>query len=554
MTAIIPTKPQLLDHRGQPIDMSKLRRVVSQPTVSGVRSVISGHPASGLSPERLATILRAAEQGDATRYLELAEQMEEKDLHYLGVLGQRKRAVSQLEITVEAAGDDAEAQSDADFVRDWIIRESVEVELFHQLDAVGKGFSLLEIEWDMSERQWWPDRLIWVDPRFTEFDRVDGRTPLLKDEGGMPQPLDPFKFVYTEILAKSGLPIRGGLAKPVAWAWMFKNFTVRDWMAFAEVYGMPLRLGKYGPEASAEEREILLCAVTNIGHDAAAIVSKSMDIDFVDGKQGNSDGALFSGAADWFDRQISKAVLGQTMTTDAGGSGFGGNQANVQDGVREDIETADAKALAASLNRDVVQPMIALNRGQRARRKYPRLMIGRSEAFDAEAMMPVIKAFVDMGGRVGQSVIRDRIGLPDPGKDELLLQPAQKSPEGAVGAPTGTKTPGTPPTDFLELLRGLKSPDRVALASSILAGAAGSDAIERFVAGGLDDWQEQLDPVLAPIETLLASCSTIEEARDRLTEVADTMDGAAMADVLARALFGSRLAGAAGLTIADAVA
>ena len=36
-------------------------------------------------------------------YLELAEDMEEKDLHYLSVLGTRKNAVAQLDLIVSAA-------------------------------------------------------------------------------------------------------------------------------------------------------------------------------------------------------------------------------------------------------------------------------------------------------------------------------------------------------------------------------------------------------------------------------------------------------------------
>ena len=92
---------QLYDHLNRPIDMAKLRGEQAAPTLTGVRNILSGHPAQGLTPARLARLLREAEDGDATRYLELAEEMEEKDLHYLAVLGTRKRAVSQLDITVE---------------------------------------------------------------------------------------------------------------------------------------------------------------------------------------------------------------------------------------------------------------------------------------------------------------------------------------------------------------------------------------------------------------------------------------------------------------------
>jgi hypothetical protein len=68
---------------------SRVVRESEPPTVTGVRQIAADHPSAGLTPARLATILREAEDGDPTRYLELAEDMEEKDLHYLGVLGVR---------------------------------------------------------------------------------------------------------------------------------------------------------------------------------------------------------------------------------------------------------------------------------------------------------------------------------------------------------------------------------------------------------------------------------------------------------------------------------
>src|SRR3546814_17559397 len=79
---------------------------------------------------------------------------------------------------------------------------------------------------------------------------------------------------------------------------MFKNYGVKDWVSFAETYGMPLRLGKYDGNATAEDRKVLLRAVREIGSDAAGIIPKSMDINFIDGKQGNSDGALFQNQTD----------------------------------------------------------------------------------------------------------------------------------------------------------------------------------------------------------------------------------------------------------------
>ena len=99
----------LIDLNGAPLKAPSKKELTEEtggPTMGGVRQIQSGHPADGLTPYRLGALLREAETGDATAYLELAEQMEEKDLHYQAVLGVRKRAIRRLKIVVEAGAQD----------------------------------------------------------------------------------------------------------------------------------------------------------------------------------------------------------------------------------------------------------------------------------------------------------------------------------------------------------------------------------------------------------------------------------------------------------------
>src|SRR5690606_631381 len=111
-----------------------------------------------------------------------------------------------------------------------------------------------------------PARLERRDPRWFTFDK-DGTTPLLRGgESGNEQdePLPAFKFIDLSIKAKSGLPIRSGLARLATWFWIFKAYTLRDWAIFTQTYGQPVRIGKYHAGASKEDRETLYRAVANI--------------------------------------------------------------------------------------------------------------------------------------------------------------------------------------------------------------------------------------------------------------------------------------------------
>ncbi|EGF92437.1 hypothetical protein ABI_08730 [Asticcacaulis biprosthecium C19] len=554
---VIKTSSLVDPSTGKPLQYQVLDREIAGPTLTGMRPVLSGHPAQGLDPGRLASILRQAEQGDATAYFELAEEIEEKDAHYAGVLGVRKRSVTQLEITVEAAGDDAASQAHADLIRDYLDRDELEGELFDILDAIGKAISYTELIWERSVTPWMP-KLKTRDPRFFEFDQVDGETPLLKGgtdgNAGLPEPLPPYKFIVHRHAFKTGQTVRGGLARVMAWPYLFKNFALKDWVIFAEIYGIPMRVGKYDASATEEERRTLLRAVASIGNDAAGIIPRSMEIEFVNAMaSGNAE--VFQNLCEYLDMQISKAVLGQTGSTDATTGGFGSSGA-VHNDVRQDIQRADAKALAATLNRDLVRPMVFLNFGEPAKGKYPRIKIGQAETFSLENF-EMIERFAKGGGRVEESVVADKMGLPDApepteGKEVRFWgAPKETPPAGQDGTP-GSAEDGTgatrPPKSPLS---GLKRPLSVEGSPTALAAgdAEAKDAIDGLVEATESEWTEVMAPMLDEVFDLVDGAASIEDIRTGLIGALEKMDAGKMTDLLARAGYSARLAGEADLDI-----
>ena len=183
----------LYDAYGREVDTGMLREEQAAPTMAGVRNIYSVmHPSIGLTPERLTGILQQAEFGDPYLYLELAEEMEEKDLHYLAVLGTRKNAVAQLDLIVRAASSGADDQRAAAMVREMICDGPIQLDsvLFDVLDAVGKGFSATEIMWDTSGREWFPAQLKWRDPRWFAFDWISGEEILVRTLKGETIPVE----------------------------------------------------------------------------------------------------------------------------------------------------------------------------------------------------------------------------------------------------------------------------------------------------------------------------------------------------------------------------
>ena len=506
----------LYDAYGNPIDKSRLYEEQAAPTVTSVRQILSGHPAQNLTPRRLTSLLLAAEQGDALAYLELAEEMEEKDLHYRSVLSTRKLQVAGLPIQVEASSDSAEDVKAADLVRDVISSGVIASAMQDILDAVGKGYSVCEIMWNTEGRNWYPFALEWRDPRWFVFDRLDGTTLRLKGENGLPEPLAPAKFVTHIHKSKSGLPIRGGLARPVAWYYLFKNFDIKSWVQFAQVFGFPLRLGRYGADATKEQREVLLRAVRSIAQDAAAIIPDTMQVEF-QATNANGNAQLFKTLAEYFDRQVSKVVLGQTGTTDTGQHV---GTANAHEKVREDIEASDAMQLSATLTRDLARPLVDLNLGPRKR--YPVIRVAREEEEDVTALVDnVVKLAAVAPKLVEVSVIRDKLGVPEPAPGADVI--------GMTGHVQQEETP-------------LSSPASKA-AQAVESPVIPSDPIDLSVEEELKDWEPLVSPIAAPILDLAKRCSTYEEFLAGLPGMLKEQDTAPMARQISFAMFNQRVKG-----------
>lgn len=426
---------KILGPDGQPIDKSLFdRKTVAGPTLAGVRSPISGHPADGLTPARLAAIHRAAATGDPLAYLELAEDIEERDLHYLAVLGTRRRQVAQLPISVEAASDSPEHEKHADHVRSWLREKVLAGALFDMLDAIGKGYSILEIEWESKPGSVMPAAMHWRDQRWFTFDDLTLDEPQLLDAAGK-LPLEPHRFVVHRHKAKSGLTIRAGLARVASWAWMYKAFTQRDWAIFVQNYGMPIRIGRYHSAATDAELDILWRAVSGIAGDCAAIVPENMRVEFIEQKNIADGSELYEKRADWMDRQVSKLVLGQTATTDAiaGGHAVGKEHRLVQ----EDLERFDAGLVSTTVTRQIAAPMVAFTFGPQE--KYPTVTIGRPDELPIPVIVDAISKLGPLGLEVEESQILDRLGF------EVRAESVDGKPARVIGGRSAAPAPAPEP-------------------------------------------------------------------------------------------------------------
>lgn len=151
--------------------------------------------------------------------------------------------------------------------------------------------------------------------------------------------------VYANYLLEVGGRKDYGLLMSAAPYLIFKRGSIADWSQFAELFGMPFRVGKYDPYDD-QTRIKLNEALQKMGGKGSAVIPRGTDLEFHD-NNGSGKSEVFKDLVNICDEQISKLFLGQTMTTDDGASR---SQGQVHQRVEEGINKSDMSEMEFLLN------------------------------------------------------------------------------------------------------------------------------------------------------------------------------------------------------------
>ncbi|MFH1021040.1 MAG: DUF935 family protein, partial [Pseudomonadota bacterium] len=308
--------------------------VTNELGIGAVMNRWSDYPSFNLTPERLRAILWQGDQGYMRYLMELYEEMEEKDAHLAAILQTRKLAVLGRPLEIAPASDDAKDQEIAQFVDEQIQAiPDLQGDLMDLLDALGKGYAASEIHWEYQNNRTVVAGLEWIPAKCVSF--VNSPTPLIITEAngaGIAPPL--WKILFHRNRGRSGDVCRGGVLRSCTLPYLLKSYNWKFWAVYNEVHGMPLRVGKYNQTASSEDRKAIKEALKSIGSDAYAVISENTSIEFVEAAKAGTGKVLpYEVLIQVCNREMSKAVLGQTLTTESS-PGSGTLAGNAHENVR----------------------------------------------------------------------------------------------------------------------------------------------------------------------------------------------------------------------------
>lgn len=408
------------DPQGQTesIDQATLAAHESQTSRSNsIRSPWQSFMARNMTPPRLGSMLRDAANWAPDTLMKFAQEVEERDPHYRSVLSTRKLAITGLPWNLTPASEEARDVEVSNFVASVLEDGSFTSLLFDLLDGLSKGYSVVEIVWKIQDGQIVPAQYQWVDQKFLNFDQETQTQIQLvtEEEPYYGEPLQFGKFIEHVPKLKSGVIARSGLIFTVAALYLMKSYVTKDWLSFAEVFGMPMRWAEVTGNLTDGEKDEVFKALMALSSDATAIFDQNVKVEFK-GVNSTAHGDFYEKAVRFWNQEISKVTLGQTMTSEDGSSLA---QAKVHNDVRLDIRNADAKRLAETINEFLVAPIVDFNFGVGTPR--PSFSFDTEESEDLEQFSASVSMLIDRGLRVPESFVLEKYGIPQAEEGERVL-------------------------------------------------------------------------------------------------------------------------------------
>jgi hypothetical protein len=522
----------------------------------------SSYVAAGLEPQTIWSTQIQRNNGYPHLWVELLEDVIERDGHLGGVIDTRRQSVADKPFRVHSArrGDPV-----ADTVARITERVIDKCQNFDQavedlLSASAYGYAISEIVWAWARVRFplpngntatvmlkVPQTIEWVHWKHLRFDRNTDEPYLWLQSGGE-QPIPPHKFVF-HAASGTGLVERRGFMGSCVWLSAAKRWSERDWLVYAKLFGIPQILAQYpeGTEEYDKHRTKYVQFLKDWGEGIPALLPDDLKVNISREPAGRSND-LHGAIIGWANAEISKRVLGSTLTVEMGGQGSWAAADTHRDAPYM-RSRADAKKLAGTLRRDLLTSIIEVNLQEIATatgfspdsllESAARCSWRIEKEMSPRDRQAIIEGAVnELGCEVDEEQYRDEMGLDAPprggkalrGKlqpiasgggvvptvpaaqaDEPIVIPkddASPAAEERVPPPVGdgSDSPVTPPAS--ESLNGAQVTALMDVIRAVTAGEMPKEVARQIIATAFPIPPEQVAKMLDPVEVKAAAPPT----------------------------------------------
>ncbi|MGD0058410.1 MAG: DUF935 family protein [Verrucomicrobiia bacterium] len=507
----------------------------------------------GLTPEAIDDYLMSAISGDTLNQFAMFEEMEEKWPELRLALYKHKLKAARRNpriVPPDHPQHPALAREKAEFanhvfagIRHW------HRTAFNLLDAVGKGISAAEIDWQINTDFPLPGgdarggsrrreavviaEMPWVNYRHWSYwwDKPELQIfPDLRNRG-LHFEIPDRKFVVFQHLSKSGHPARAAMLRPLAWYFLIYLFAMKDWGTLAETFGVDIAHAFCSKDATQEQRNTILLHLSRLAARAGV---------FDEGTAINLQRAASASSfpqetiVKYCSEKALECLLGATLATQAGEHGAR-SLGLVQQDETEELVDWTCLLFAGTMTGTALRWLMEFNFAEPG--DNPVMELPGANRRDLAALANVLNILVGLGVRVPEAWVHAQFDIPHPQPLDLV--------DGA--------TPGEPKLERILTpnQNGPADPMRTDTFGNPLTAAQAQRALDairlRAMAEGYD--LRAFDQLATPIETLIAGKRSPADALHELKTAADALapaqlDGLApqlliLGDLLARNEFTS---------------
>jgi phage gp29-like protein len=241
----------------------------------------------------------------------------EADPQVTSEITKRKSATKKKDWSISTGQpDDAEPTKEEVQLKEWLQEDFEDLNIRNLisqiLDTPFYGMVPIELLWKSEKGRLRLKELRPVPFRWFGYDddnklRFKGENEILGDL------VDPFKFVVARNDPTYENPYGKRLLSRCFWSVTFKRGGIKFWVTFAEKYGMPWVVGRYVDHNKMGE---MLSQLSNMVRDAVAVIPKGAEVDIKDNNS-KSSSEIYKDLKQEMDKDISKVICGQTLTSDA---------------------------------------------------------------------------------------------------------------------------------------------------------------------------------------------------------------------------------------------
>jgi SPP1 gp7 family putative phage head morphogenesis protein len=229
-------------------------------------------------------------------------------------------------------------------------------------------------------------------------------------------------YVGDDFFLEAGKDKDFGLLLKAAPYAIFKRGGFSDWAQFCELFGIPMKIGKYSAQDEAS-REALQEAFEDSGSASWMTAPKETDIEIKESST-RGDGNLFNNFRKACNEEMLIALLGQTMTTLDGSSR---SQSQVHKEVEEDANKADRRFVQRILNTELLPRL--------EKRGFPVaggwfIFPDAAETISKKDQIEIHDAFQNkLGLNIDEDYLYDFYGIPKPKNGPTRKQDPEPKPD-----------------------------------------------------------------------------------------------------------------------------